>query len=359
MSDRHPVGVGVIGLSAKGGWAARSHVPALRHVGSVHLVACSASSADTARAAAQEHGVARAHANARSLVRDPDIDVVLVAVKVPDHREVVLDALRAGKHVYCEWPLGVSAAEADALLQEAEVAGRLTFIGLQARSSPAVAMARQLIRNGGIGEVLDTVVTGNGLVGTPIQSSRGAYQLEPGNGAHLGTIALAHLVDAIDHVLGPWDSLVGVSRTAHTRVQLKDTGSTVHSSSPDHVAAVGSAGGALATIHLRPGVPEFGLPGMHWEVRGARGALIIRGDLALPQMTRMSIEVRDEAGSRPISWDDLTSGLPTSDPAVVPLLEVWHQVAVAVRTGTSVLPDFGAAVQMHRLVERVGRQPAS
>lgn len=351
MPDSQPVGVGVIGLSATGGWAARSHVPALRHVADVQLVACSASSSDSAQAAAHAHGVPRAHPEAGSLVRDPDVDVVLVAVKVPDHRAAVVEALRAGKHVYCEWPLGRSTAEAEALRNEAETAGRLSFVGLQARSSPAVAMVRRLVRDGSIGEVLDTVVTGTGLVGTPIQTDRSAYQLDPHNGAHLGTIALAHLVDAIDHVLGPWDSLVGVGRTAHPLVQLKGTGLTVPSSSPDHVAVVGSASGAVATIHLRPGVPQYGLPGMHWEIRGARGALVVRGDLALPQMTRMSIEVRDESGSRTISWEDLTAGLPTTDPAVLPLIDAWRRVAEAVRTGVSSLPDFGQALQLHRLTD--------
>jgi predicted dehydrogenase len=361
MPDGQPLGVGVIGLSATGGWAARSHVPALRHVDGVELVACSASSADTALAAAQAYGVQRAHPDAESLVRDPAVDVVLVTVKVPDHRAAVLTALRAGKHVYCEWPLGRSTAEAELLLEEATAAGRLTFVGLQARSSPAIELVHNELAGGGIGAVLDTVVTGHGLVGTPIQTSRSCYQLEPRNGAHLGTIALAHVVDVIGHVIGPWDSLVGVTRTAHPRVRLKDTGRETESSSPDHVAVVGSAGGALATIHLRPGVPEFGLPGMSWEVRGTRGALVVRGDLALPQMTRMSIEVHDESGSRSISWEDLTGGLRTSDPAVVPLLGVWRQVADAVRTGVSTLPDFGEGLLLHRLVDlaRAGAQPAS
>ena len=359
MPELQSVGIGVIGLSARGGWAARSHAPALRNVEGVQLVACSASSPETAQAAAQAHGVRRAHADARSLVRDPDVDVVLIAVKVPDHRAAVLDALRAGKHVYCEWPLGRSTAEAEALLEESRAAGRLTFVGLQARRSPALAMIHTLIREGGIGDVLDTMVTGTGLVGTPIQTSRSSYQLDSDNGAHLGTIAIAHLIDAVAHVIGPWDSLVGVNRTAYPQVQLKDTGQAVHSSSPDHVAVIGSAGGALATIHLRPGVPEFGLPGMHWEIRGTAGALVVRGDLALPQMTRMSIEVHSGSGSRSISWDDLTVGMSTADPAVVPLLDVWARVADAVRTGVSSLPDFGEAVEMHRLLERAGRQPAS
>ena len=368
MPDGQPVGVGVIGLSATGGWAARSHVPALRHVDAVQLVACSASSAGTAQAAARAHGVERAHPDAGSLVRDPAVEVVLVTVKVPDHKAAVVEALRAGKHVYCEWPLGRSTVEAELLLQEAAAADRLTFVGLQSRSSPAVELVHQELQDGGIGEILDTVVTGNGLVGTPIQTSRSSYQLQPRNGAHLGTIALAHLVDAIGHVIGPWDSLVGTSRTAYPRVLLKDTGRQIHSSSPDHVAVVGSASGALATIHLRPGVPEFGLPGMRWEIRGTRGAVVLRGDLALPQMTRMSIEVHDESGSRTIGWEDLTAGLPTTDPAVVPLLGVWKHVAEAVRTGVSALPGFRDAVQLHRLVGsarppsrtgRTGSQPAS
>ncbi|KQW45039.1 hypothetical protein ASC77_19860 [Nocardioides sp. Root1257] len=297
------------------------------------------------------HGVERAHPDARSLVSDPAVDVVLVTVKVPDHRAAVEQALRAGKHVYCEWPLGRSTAEAEALLQAAEKAGRLTFVGLQARRSPAVTLVRDLVGDGAVGEVLDTAIAGTGLVGTPIQTSRSAYQLDVDNGAHLGTIALAHLVDTVGHVLGPWDSLVVVERTAFPQVELKDAGRTAPATSPDHVVAAGSAGGVLATIHVRPGKPEFGLPGLRWEIRGTHGALVVRGELALPQMTRISVELRDESGSRLTTWDDLTASLPTTDPVVVPLLDVWQAVADAVRFGHSGLPGFGDAVPLHRRLD--------
>jgi predicted dehydrogenase len=71
------------------------------------------SSQETADAAATAFGAKKAYGKATGLFQDRDIDLIAVCVRVPDHRELVLGALAAGKHVYCEWPLGRNLAEAE------------------------------------------------------------------------------------------------------------------------------------------------------------------------------------------------------------------------------------------------------
>ena len=112
--------VGIIGASAERGWAKESHVPAVQKLTGLQLAAVAAGDQAKSEAAAQAFGAKKAYSNAEELVRDPEIDLVTVAVKVPDHRELLLAALEEGKHIYCEWPLGRNLTEAKELSAAAE-----------------------------------------------------------------------------------------------------------------------------------------------------------------------------------------------------------------------------------------------
>ena len=90
----------------------------------------------------------------RQLIADPDIDLVTVATRVPDHRDLVLAALAAGKHVYSEWPLGRGSMGSEELARAAQAAGVRHAIGLQLRASPAVRAAREVVASGSLGRLL-------------------------------------------------------------------------------------------------------------------------------------------------------------------------------------------------------------
>ena len=109
------LGVGIIGVSPARGWAATDHIPALRALPDYQVRALSAHSAESARAAGEVFGVDAVFSDHEQLVARPDIDVVAVTVKVPQHRELVSAALAAGKAVYCEWPLGRDLDDARAM----------------------------------------------------------------------------------------------------------------------------------------------------------------------------------------------------------------------------------------------------
>ena len=91
----------------------------------------------------------------------PEVDLVVVAVKTPDHYAAVNAALPAGKRVYCEWPLGNGLAEAEQLAALAKSKGLLTFVGLQARAAPIIRCARQLVADGYVGEIVSSRMHGS------------------------------------------------------------------------------------------------------------------------------------------------------------------------------------------------------
>src|SRR5437899_4262061 len=147
------LGVGIIGVSPVRGWAATARIPALRALPNFEIRALSAHSAESARAAGEAFGVSAVFSDHEQLVTRPDIDVVAVTVKAPQHRELVSAALAAGKAVYCEWPLGRDLEEARAMAALAAEQGVRTVVGLQGRQAPAIQFVQELLGNGYVGEV--------------------------------------------------------------------------------------------------------------------------------------------------------------------------------------------------------------
>ena len=81
----------------------------------------------------------------RDMLAHPEIDAVAVVVRVPQHYQLTLDALNAGKHVFTEWPLGATLVEAQELADLARAKGVQTMVGLQARAAPGVTYMKELV----------------------------------------------------------------------------------------------------------------------------------------------------------------------------------------------------------------------
>ncbi|MCK9506256.1 MAG: Gfo/Idh/MocA family oxidoreductase, partial [Porticoccaceae bacterium] len=196
------IGVGIIGATPGRSWAAIAHVPALRALPGFKVNAVSTTRMESAKAAAEALDIPKAFDNHHDLVNCSDVDLVVITVKVPHHLELVMAALDAGKHVYCEWPLGNGLAEAEQMAAKAKEKGVKAFVGLQARSAPVINRVRDLIAEGYVGEVLSTTLIGSGLNWGQFIDPPNAYTADRTNGATLLTIPFGHTVDALCHCLG-------------------------------------------------------------------------------------------------------------------------------------------------------------
>ena len=103
---------------------------------------------ETARASAEAFGAELAFHDFDAMVAQPEIDLVVVVVRVPGHTAWSMKALKAGKAVFCEWPLGATVAEAEAMAELADARSLRTAVGLQARSDPTLMYARELVQQG-------------------------------------------------------------------------------------------------------------------------------------------------------------------------------------------------------------------
>ncbi|MFJ4026652.1 Gfo/Idh/MocA family protein [Paenarthrobacter sp. NPDC089989] len=111
--------------------------------------------ADDARAeaGARHLGFARWTSNWREAVNDPDVDVVDIVTPNWLHYEIAMEAIAAGKHVYCEKPLALTAKEAKAMWEAARDAGVRTIVGFSYLGNPGVQLIKKLIDDGTLGEL--------------------------------------------------------------------------------------------------------------------------------------------------------------------------------------------------------------
>jgi predicted dehydrogenase len=173
------INVGIIGVHPEKGWASTAHIPALQQLPQFNISGISHSRADIAKAAALKFGANHAFASADAMVCHPEIDLVVVAVKVLDHSELVSQAVAAGKAVFSEWPLAVDLEEASSLRDLAAGKGVRTAIGLQTRAVPVMAYIRDLVREGYVGRVLSATIIGSGMVWGETISEGSLYTLDP------------------------------------------------------------------------------------------------------------------------------------------------------------------------------------
>ena len=165
MSTRYKVAVVGAGISnspdGRERWAVRAHLPALKALPELfETVAVCTTRMETANAAAQKFGVPYAYDNVeRMLVEHPEIDIVCVSVRPSVHHEVVMAALRAGKHVYCEHPLGVNTQQAREMFELARAKNVRTMVGHEYHYEPAALQMAEMVRNGYIGQPLTFNIT--------------------------------------------------------------------------------------------------------------------------------------------------------------------------------------------------------
>src|SRR3954469_23544515 len=153
--------VGIVGATVTpggSGWGANAHVPALKALPDFELKAVCTAHEETAKASAAAFGAELAFHDIEQMIAHPDIDLVVVVVRVPGHHSLVMSALEAGKSVFCEWPLGASVAEAEDMATLARERSVSTAVGLQARSDPAFMYARELVQQGYVGEVVSATM---------------------------------------------------------------------------------------------------------------------------------------------------------------------------------------------------------
>jgi predicted dehydrogenase len=356
MSQANPLRVGLIG--AGGRWGPRAHVPALNGIPETELYAVCTAHADTAKAAAEKFGVTRAYGSDKELNSDPQVDAVAVAVRVPAHFDLTKNAIEAGKHVFCEWPLGANTKEAEDLAALARKKNVRTMVGLQRRASPAYLYMRELIQQGYVGQVLavNMMLMGSGVLTRP---SDRTWQRDVTLGANTLTITFGHVFDAMCMVVGELTEVSAIVSTQVPQWFETDTKKYVDVTSPDNVIIQGRLESG-AVVNAYCGVHPYHGSGHRLEIYGKDGTLMMIGggegggehERKIRGGQKGDKTLQDLRVPEEFTWvpDVVRNGGPEYEVG-----QMWVKFAEAIRSGSEVNPDFDHAVRRHRSLDAIVR----
>lgn len=345
--------LGIIGANIHRGWASRSHLAAAAASAEVELTAVCTTRQESAEESARKFGARLAFHDYRDLLAHPDIEAVAVVLRVPSHYEPTMAALEAGKHVYTEWPLGRTTAQAREMADKARAKRVQAIVGLQARANPAIMYLKELIEEGYVGEIMSCHVSlfRDGVLQC---SSDRTWRRDVTLGATTLTIAAGHCTDAMRFVMGEFGEIAAVVSTQAREWLDTGTGKKLAVTSPDNILISGRMkNGAVASVHVAS-IPYAG-SGYRMEIYGSEGTLVATSDDS-PQIKEVRLagakkgnKLQDlEVPGRLIS---VPVGTPRGEPFNVG--QMYCRFAQAIRSGRGCEPNFDTAVELHQLIDKI------
>lgn len=296
MTDR--IGIGIVGAGWMGHVHARAYARLRHHFPTggpdPELIAAAdpvdAQLSDLMR----RYGIATGYADWRDLVADPRIGAVSVTAPNHLHAQIGVAVAEAGKHLWIEKPVGLNAADAEAVRRAVETAGVSSAVGFNYRNVPAVMHARAAIASGAIGRPTHARVhLFTDYAAHPGGPMSWRFALDRGGHGVLGDLA-SHGIDLVRFLLGDVDSVVAITDTFVPRRPLVDAGSSHYAvvdladaavefgsvENEDYVAALlrTESGVAVVVESSRAAVGEQNDYG--FEVHGTTG--LVRWDFRRP-----------------------------------------------------------------------------
>lgn len=190
------------GLIGTGRHADRFVAPAIRHSTSSELVAVYSRDRERGREFAARHACPSAYDSLDAFIDAPTVDAVYVSSPNHVHKEQVIRAAQAGKHVLCEKPLALTVEDCRSMINACERAGVRLGVGFHLRHNPAHMAAKELVAKGALGEILFAEVQYMHVTGDAAAKGSAPWRRDPrlaGGGSLMGTGI--HAVDLLRFVL--------------------------------------------------------------------------------------------------------------------------------------------------------------
>lgn len=320
--------VAVIGT----GFAQQVHVPAFRADPRCEVVAIAATSYERAREKADELGIAAASGDWRDLVASSEVEIVSVAVPPSLQPEVAAAAARAGKHLFCEKPAATDARSARMLFEAAESAGVHHAINFIFPELPAFAAARDLVRNGEIGEVRKATITWHVDTRAYRDGAPQSWKSDPNRGGGVLNSFGSHVLHYIEWLLGP---------IVEVRASLSGRGESGMS------ALLRCETGCDVTISLACNVP--GATGHRMEIVGSTGSIIVE-NRGRDYVSGFTVSVITREGSREYTSPSTAD---EQDGRIAPTRRIVSRFLDAIGGGKRVTPNLRHGLRVAVLSEAV------
>lgn len=330
---------------------------------------------ELAERAAARFGFEKATGDWRSLVTDPHVDVVDITSPNFLHFDMAMAAIEAGKHVYCEKPLSVTVAEAEAMTAAAAKAGVKTMVAFNNVKTPAAMLAKQIIERGEIGTPMRfRGWFDQGFFNDPeLPFSWRCTRKQAGSGA-LGDLG-SHVISVAQYLMGDITETIAQTQT-YFPTRPEPTGQSGYSAkaaadaprreveNEDQIQSIirfaSGAGGTIEASRVSAG-KVFGI---YWEISGTTGTIIMDGERFNEiKLARYDDEKHDRgfktllAGSQVpqfsafFPFDFAGGGLGYFD---VKVIEVRDLIAGICSDGPCA-PDFDFGLKNQRIVEAMER----
>jgi predicted dehydrogenase len=290
VSERPSVGVAVIGF----GWMGRVHAQAYgrvpHHFPDLPVTVVPVAVADDvpgrAEDAVRRFGFVSATSDWRNVLADPRVAAVSVTAPNFLHREIGTAVARAGRHLWIEKPVGLTADDARAVATAAETAGVQGVVGFNYRHAPAVAVAREMIADGAIGAVTHARIRlFSDYAASPDGALTWRYERSRGGSGVIGDLA-SHGVDLVRYLLGEPSRLIA-DTAVFIAERARPTGAT-----SGHARAEGGARGPVENEDYVGAL-----------LRLSSGARVVleASRVAVGEQNTYDFEVHGTAGA--LSWD--------------------------------------------------------
>ncbi|MFN8492913.1 MAG: Gfo/Idh/MocA family oxidoreductase [Caldilineaceae bacterium] len=369
------VRIGLIGT----GFMGKAHATAYRNVPAVFgtepgvpvLAMLADIDATTIERNAKAFGIPRWTTDWRELIQDPAIDVVDITTPNHLHAEMAIAAAQAGKHVYCEKPLALTAQEAAAIVEAVEAAGVISLVGFNYLKNPVQGFAKTLIESGELGEI--TLFRGafdqDILVDPTVPFSWRMDKKLAGAGA-LGDLG-AHAISLAQFLVGDMLEVCGTRQTVITERTVAASGSG-YAAKADASAAhrpvenedliqflarfKNGAIGSLGTSRIGTGRKI----GLSYEIQGTKGALVFTQERMNELQLYRHTDLAGERGFKTIYAGPEHPGYAAFFPAAgiglgyndQKIIEAYDLVK-AVATNTPAQPDVRFAYAVNKIIDAV------
>ncbi len=262
--EERVLGFGVIGTGTYCDHYLRNLGPVYKNV---RPVGCSDLNTEAAKAAAARWNIPKVYTT-EEMMADPEVDIVLILTNPGSHYMLTMQALKAGKHVYCEKPLATSLEQANEIVEFAAEKGLFVGSAPDTFLSPEFQTVRKLIDEGAIGKVIN--VTANYVgPGADLWHPNAGFLYKQGGGPALdmGPYFLTTLVS----MLGPIDSIFCYANRGWDVRDIHGQGVDVEVMT-NYCAVVKFASGTVGNVNLTYDEWKSALPGM--ELYGTEGVII-------------------------------------------------------------------------------------
>ncbi len=369
------VRIGLIGT----GFMGKSHAMAYRAMPSVFspppavpvLEMLAEATEELARQGAESLGFARWTADWRALVTDARVDVVDIPAPNHLHKEMAVAAAAAGKHIYCEKPLALTAADALVMTQVAEAAGVKTLVGFNYLKNPAAGLAKEIVEAGDIGEVVHfRGVFDQDAMADPRASHSWRHERARAGAGTLGDLG-AHVISMAEYLVGDIVEVCGQVQTIidERPVVAAGGGYRDRAEADSPMRAVENedqaqfllrfAGGAAGTIESSR-IARGRKLHLCWEVTGTRGALyfdqermneikLYRADDPAGRHGFKTIYIGPEHPHYGAFFPIAGLGLGYNDQKTIEV----HDLIAAIADDRPLYPDFRAGWQVSRVIDAV------